>query len=161
MDTLAPLTDFFKRDTDDNAPQYEAVAEACCQRKGDLTFFPIQWLRERLEEEGGELSGANYFSVRLVEAFGNVIELEAGGIRSGQGVPPPVQRRMATQVRTCDKPLSAVLLRRDSEGGWLRHLSPRKRGEGAQNTEEQLRALKFLLQNSQKKGNDLQRCGPL
>ena len=161
MDTLTALTDFFKRDTDDNTSQYEAVAEACCQRKGDLAFFPIQWLRERLEERGGDLSGANYFSVRLVEALGNVIELEAGGIRSGPGVPPPVQRRMATQVRTRDKPLSAVLLRRDPEGGWLRHLSPRRRGEGGQKKEEQLQALKFLLQNSRKKAVELQRCGSL
>ena len=160
MDALTLLTDFFKRDTEENANVYEAVAEACCQRKGAVAFFPVQWLRERVQECGGELAAGNHFAVRLVEAFSGCVEIEPGGIRSGQGVPPPVQRRMATQVRSSDKLLSAVLLRRDSEGVWLRRLSPRKRAEPGHSAYEQLRGLKFLLQKSQKKCSDMQRCAP-
>ena len=159
MNDLEAITRFFIRDTDVNAAHYEAVAEACSQRKANIAFFPVQWLRERLQEQGAEPSGHSVFSVRLVEALGSVIQLEPGGIRSGRGVPPPVQRRMAAQVRATDKPLSAIVLRRGLDGGWLRRSSPREHFEAGQtDPHEQLQALKYLLQTSQKKGNDLRRC---
>ena len=158
MDTLVAIAEFFKRDTDANTAQYEAVAEACCQRKADVTFFPVQWLRERLQERDPELSERNVFAVRLVEALGNVIEVEPGGIRKGQGVPPPVQRRMAAQVRASDGLLSAFLLRRSPDGSWLRHLSPRQHVDpGQSDPQEQLQTVKFHLQNSRKKVNELHR----
>ena len=160
MDTLSALTEFFRKDTDANVADYEAVAEACCQRKGDVTFFPVQWLRERLQEQDAELSQRSVFAVRLVEALGNVIEVEPGGIRKGPGVPPPVQRRMAAQVRASDGPLSAFLLRRSPDESWLRHLSPREQAvPGHTDPQDQLRTVKFLLQESRKKVSELHRYG--
>ena len=59
-----------------------------------------------------------------------------------------------------DGPLSAFLLRRSPDESWLPHLSPREQAvPGHTDPQDQLRTVRFLLQESRKKVSELHRYG--